>query len=211
MVFNVNVLCQLFEYICASLIASYHLDKHGSMHDMTLNRRWLSSLSEVYTQRPRETSLLLLFFQPLRSLLREVFYGSGTSGNTHLPLISTTCSMLISRSGYLLYDRNSHRIDNQLRNVFVARMCVSPSRRIAPPLIDSLLAIEACASVSSTVHLAMVLHAHWHYEYSRIQHSIVHDSQRDPAHRYFYPTARQNQSVSSDFPEVSYFLPYSAI
>jgi hypothetical protein len=98
---NINVLFQLFDFICASFVLSYRLRRNGSLHDLTLNRRWISSLAEKSLQQVQDTALLRLFLRPLVGLLHEVYHGSGW---------------------HLTYDRNSSRIDNQVRNIFVARM-----------------------------------------------------------------------------------------
>lgn len=123
LVLNISVLCQFFEYICASFIISHRLNRSGSLHDMTLNRRWISSLAETSMKQPRDTHLLRLFLQPLRALLHEVYYGSGTSGL--LIISSVNFAMLIPFViGYLVFERNNTKVDRQLRNIFVARMYV---------------------------------------------------------------------------------------
>ena len=76
---NINVLCQLFDFICASLIYSYRLGRNGSLHDMTLNRRWITSLGKV-DHRPQDLTLLRLFLKPLANFLQQIYYESGGSG-----------------------------------------------------------------------------------------------------------------------------------
>lgn len=77
---NINVLCQLFEYVCASFVYSHRLWRTRSLHDMTLTRRWILSLCNERTLRGRaqDTQLLGLLVQPMRVLLDEVYHG--TSG-----------------------------------------------------------------------------------------------------------------------------------
>lgn len=107
LVLDINVTCQLLEWICALFVSSQRLQQFGSFHDITLTRRWVLSLCQDRPLKPLDTQLLPIFLRPLGNLLIEVYSSSGRLGNY-----------------YLSYGRTG-RIDNQIRNIFVARICRS--------------------------------------------------------------------------------------
>lgn len=80
LVIDVNVLCQIFEWICALFVISHRVTRHGSLHDTTLTRRWILSLCKTGHFPTRDTKLLGLFLRPLNGLWKEVFSSSGRSG-----------------------------------------------------------------------------------------------------------------------------------
>lgn len=106
LVMNLSVFCHLFDFICASFILNHRLRMYEELHDMTLSRRWITSLCGGGTLIAKDTSVLPLLVRPLKDLLKETYYGSSTTS-----------------SNFLIYERNSMKIEMQIRNIFTARIC----------------------------------------------------------------------------------------
>lgn len=114
---DVNVLCQILEYICALFVLSHRLRRYGTIHDITLTRRWMLSFFNDSTPREQDVKLLGLFLRPMRSLMNEVYFGKA---GKQLCYDGYDQQYSLKRA-FLLYNRG-RRIDNQIRNMMAARM-----------------------------------------------------------------------------------------
>ncbi|GJE94213.1 hypothetical protein PsYK624_103810 [Phanerochaete sordida] len=104
---NLSVFCQLFDFISASFILHHRLHKNGGPHDTTLSRRWITTLWGNGAPDPKDASVLPLLIRPLKELLSEACHGSPGSAS----------------SNFFFYERDKTKIETQIRNIFVARIC----------------------------------------------------------------------------------------
>lgn len=80
---DANIVCQMVEQLCATYIVAYKLQRFGSLHDLTLSRKWVLQLHAVETLKTQTTNLL----QMLIDLLPDLLWGMYT-GFSELPTSS---------------------------------------------------------------------------------------------------------------------------
>lgn len=107
----------MIEQLCAAYIVANRLQRNGSLHEVTLTRKWVTKLYAAETLKNEDCNLLYLFVELIPSLLWEMYTGS--SGNASLCISIVAYSM--SNQGFLVYDGN-YRIDYQVRHIFVSRV-----------------------------------------------------------------------------------------
>jgi len=75
---NINVLCDLIDHVCGSLVLSYR--QGSNFHNTTLPRSWLLTLPDSIRNNLRKfTGLYRLLYEALAELVNQI-YQSSSSG-----------------------------------------------------------------------------------------------------------------------------------
>jgi hypothetical protein len=73
---NASLFCDFIEKLCGSLVVSRRLQQTSTLHDVTLPRSWLLTLSQyVSTATVRDTGLHWILVDPLVTLIGRIHTG----------------------------------------------------------------------------------------------------------------------------------------
>lgn len=74
---DINPLCNMIEYLTTLFIVFHRFSKSPSLHNVTLPRTWLLRTAHLEPTTNKDTRLIPLLIQPMKHLLREVYFGCG--------------------------------------------------------------------------------------------------------------------------------------
>lgn len=70
---DIGLLCNLTDQLCASFAVAYRLGRYSSLHNVTISRKWVTTLAADERLGGQETNLLNMLIDLIPTLLREIF------------------------------------------------------------------------------------------------------------------------------------------